>query len=75
MVTDVGLPGLNGRDLAAAARRHRPGLKILFITGYAEKAVSAEILLDADTDVILKPFGLDAVGLKIRQMIRDVKPA
>jgi PAS domain S-box-containing protein len=75
MVTDVGLPGLNGRDLAAAARRHRPGLKILFITGYAEKAASAEVLTDADTDVILKPFGLDAVGLKIRQMIRGAKPA
>jgi PAS domain S-box-containing protein len=75
LVTDVGLPGLSGRDLALAARGHRPNLKILFITGYAEKAASADVLGGSDTDIIMKPFSLDAVGLKIRQMIHGARPA
>ncbi len=43
LVTDVGLPGMNGRQLAEVARQHRPGLKVLFMTGYAEKAASARV--------------------------------
>jgi CheY-like chemotaxis protein len=75
LVTDVGLPGLSGRDLALAARGYRPNLKILFITGYAEKAASADALGGSNTDIIIKPFSLDAVGLKIRQMIHGARPA
>ena len=41
LVTDVGLPGMNGRQLADQARETRPGLKILFITGYAESVAIA----------------------------------
>ena len=41
MITDVGLPGMNGRQLAEIARQHRPDLKMLFVTGYAEHATAS----------------------------------
>lgn len=69
LVTDVGLPGLNGRQLAEIARQHRPGLKVLFMTGYAEKAAEKQHFLDDATDMIAKPFTIDVLANKIRDMI------
>lgn len=69
LVTDVGLPGLNGRQLAEIARQHRPGLKVLFMTGYAQKAAEKQHFLDAATDMIAKPFTIDVLANKIREMI------
>ncbi len=60
LVTDVGLPGgLNGRQVADAARRTRPGLKILFVTGYAEGNVIDGNAIDQGMDVLTKPFTVD----------------
>jgi PAS domain S-box-containing protein len=70
LITDVGLPGgLNGRQLADAARVFRPELKVLFITGYAENAVIGNGHLDAGMQVITKPFAIDAFGSKVRDML------
>ncbi len=70
LVSDVGLPGgMNGRQLAEAARCLRPDLKVLFITGYADKAVLEDIASLADTDVMLKPFDIDKLVLKVGAMI------
>lgn len=69
LVTDVGLPGLNGRQLAEIARQYRPGLKVLFMTGYAEKAAEKQHFLDDATDMIAKPFTIDLLANKIRDMI------
>ncbi|CAN5321858.1 response regulator [soil metagenome] len=70
LVTDVGLPGgLNGRQIADAARVSRPGLKVLFITGYAENAAVGNGLLDTGMEVITKPFNVVALGNKIREML------
>ena len=69
LVTDVGLPGLNGRQLAEIARQQRPGLKVLFITGYAEKAAERYGFLAEGMDMITKPFSLARLGSKIRDMI------
>ena len=69
MVSDIGLPGLNGRQLADRARQLRPGLKILFITGYAEKAAVRGEFLGPGMDMVTKPFALDALANKIREMI------
>jgi len=70
LVTDVGLPGgLNGRQVADAARVIRPSLKILFITGYAENAAVGNGLLDAGMEVITKPFTVVALGNKVREML------
>ena len=69
LITDVGLPGLNGRQIAEIARRHRPQLKILFVTGYAEHATGHAPFLEPGMEMVTKPFALDALALKIREMI------
>jgi PAS domain S-box-containing protein len=69
MITDVGLPGLNGRQVAEIAREHRPGLRVLFVTGYAEHATERGRFLGPGMDMITKPFTLDALAVKIREMI------
>ncbi|QUS42619.1 hybrid sensor histidine kinase/response regulator [Tardiphaga alba] len=69
LVTDVGLPGMNGRQLADQARETRPDLKILFITGYAESVAMAEGFLLPGMEMITKPFDLDILSRRIRAMI------
>jgi PAS domain S-box-containing protein len=69
LVTDVGLPGMNGRQLADQARESRPGLKILFITGYAENAAIAKGFLQPGMEMITKPFDLDNLSQRIRDMM------
>ncbi len=70
LVTDVGLPGgMNGRQVADAARVLRPDLKVLFITGYAENAVVGNGHLDPGMAVLTKPFAMDNLARKIRDMI------
>jgi signal transduction histidine kinase len=70
LVTDVGLPGgMNGRQLADAARVERPDLRVLFITGYAETAAIGNGRLAPGLDVITKPFALRALASKIREMM------
>ena len=70
LVTDVGLPGgMNGRQLADAARVIRPGLKVLFITGYAENSIIGHGHLEPGMQVLTKPFVLDALAGRIRDMI------
>ena len=69
LVTDVGLPGINGRQLADQARELRPGLKVLFITGYAESVAMSEGFLQPGMEMITKPFDLDILSRRIRTMI------
>jgi CheY-like chemotaxis protein len=72
LITDVGLPGLNGRQIADAARLLRPRLKVLFMTGYAHNAaVGNSDALDEGMKIITKPFALDALAKKIREMIEQ----
>ncbi|MCQ4321522.1 PAS domain-containing protein [Stutzerimonas stutzeri] len=68
LVSDVGLPGMNGRQLADIAREHRPGLRVLFMTGYAEQAISSGFL-DAGMDIIGKPFAIDDLATRVRSML------
>ncbi|PWC26429.1 PAS domain S-box protein [Teichococcus aestuarii] len=71
LVTDVGLPGgMNGRQLADAARVIRPELKVLFITGYAENAVIGNGQLEPGMHVLTKPFALEALAIRIKDLIR-----
>jgi PAS domain S-box-containing protein len=69
LVTDVGLPGMNGRQLADQARETRPGLKILFITGYAENVAIAKGFLQPGMEMITKPFDLDNLAQRVREMV------
>jgi PAS domain S-box-containing protein len=65
LITDVGLPGINGRQLADQARERRPGLKVLFITGYAENATLANGFLEPGMAMLTKPFAVDALMRKV----------
>ena len=69
LVTDVGLPGMNGRQVADQAREIRPGLKILFVTGYAESVVISDGFLQPGMEMITKPFDLDHLSRRIRAMV------
>lgn len=69
LVTDVGLPGMNGRQLADAMRASRPGLKVLFITGYAENAVLNHGDLEPGMHAITKPFAMEALATRVKSLI------
>ena len=70
LITDVGLPGgMNGRQVADAARRSRPNLKVLFVTGYAENAAVGNGHLEPGMEVITKPFVMADLADKISEMI------
>ena len=69
LVSDVGLPGMNGRQLAEIGRQIRPDLKVLFITGYAEHAAVRGGFLDPGMQLITKPFTFDLLTAKVREMI------
>ncbi|MGJ0239041.1 response regulator [Novosphingobium fluoreni] len=69
LVSDVGLPGMNGRQLAEVARQSRPDLKILFITGYAQNAAVRAGFLADGMDMMTKPFAVDALATKIRDIL------
>ena len=71
MISDVGLPGMNGRQLADIGRQMRPDLKVLFITGYAENASVRAGFLDTGMQMITKPFAFDQLTAKVREMIED----
>jgi signal transduction histidine kinase/DNA-binding response OmpR family regulator len=71
MISDVGLPGMNGRQLADIGRQMRPDLKVLFITGYAENAGVRAGFLDTGMQMITKPFAFDQLTAKVREMIED----
>ena len=69
LLTDVGLPGLNGRQLADAARTTRPDLRVLFVTGYAHNAAVGGAVLEPGMDIITKPFAFGTLVSKVREMI------
>lgn len=70
LISDVGLPGgMNGRQMAEAGRQTRTGLGVLFITGYAENSVIGNGHLEPGMQVITKPFAIDALAAKVKQML------
>ncbi|WP_112383664.1 PAS domain S-box protein [Sphingomonas carotinifaciens] len=72
LVTDVGLPGgVNGRQMADAGRAVRPDLRTLFITGYAETAVIRNGQLEPGMQILTKPFAVDALAARIRELMKD----
>ncbi|MBV1690782.1 response regulator [Novosphingobium sp. G106] len=72
LVTDVGLPGgLNGRQVAEAARMLRPGLRILFVTGYAENAVLNHGHIERGMEVLTKPFAVEELGRRVTALMQQ----
>ena len=74
LISDVGLPGLNGRQIAEIARQHRPGLPVLFMTGYAQSAAARSEFLAPGMEMISKPFSMDEMAAKIRSMLGSHAP-
>jgi CheY-like chemotaxis protein len=69
LITDIGLPGLNGRQVADAARLVRPDLKVLFMTGYAESAAKADGVLAPGMEMITKPFVIETFMQRIKELL------
>lgn len=69
LVSDVGLPGLNGRQLAEIAIAARPSIKVLFITGYAAAAASRSDFLAPGMEMITKPFAIDDLAQKVKEIL------
>src|SRR4051794_15020196 len=71
LITDVGLPGMNGRQLADQARETLPELKILFITGYAKNVAIAQGFLQPGMEMMTKPFDVDNLSQRVRKMVPE----
>ncbi|MDI3383634.1 PAS domain S-box protein [Xenophilus aerolatus] len=69
LFTDVVMPEVNGRKLADEARRRRPGLKVLFTTGYTRNAVVHNGVLDPGVQLIGKPFTIEALAARVREVL------
>jgi signal transduction histidine kinase/ActR/RegA family two-component response regulator len=71
LFTDVVMPDMNGRELATAARKLKPGLKVLFTTGYTKNAVVHNGVLDPDVRLLSKPFTLEQLAQSVRLVLED----
>jgi DNA-binding NtrC family response regulator len=69
LLTDVVMPGMNGNELKERLAQRQPGLKVLFMSGYAPRAVAQRGILDDGVDFLPKPFTLDDLGRKIREVL------
>jgi signal transduction histidine kinase/ActR/RegA family two-component response regulator len=69
LFTDVVMPGMDGRQLAEAATKTRPDLKVLYTTGYTRNAIVHDGTLDPDTFLIVKPFTIDQLAQKVRSIL------
>ncbi|MDE1915681.1 MAG: PAS domain S-box protein [Sphingomonadales bacterium] len=74
LVTDIGMPELNGRQMVDAARVIRPRLPVLFMTGYAENAAQASGFLEQGMALITKPFAMESLIARIRVMMEETGP-
>jgi PAS domain S-box-containing protein len=71
LLSDVGLPGMNGRRLAEEAHARRPEIKVLYTTGYARNAIVHHGLVDPGVNLLPKPYTIRALGRKVRQVLES----
>ncbi|HWA98721.1 MAG TPA: response regulator, partial [Pirellulales bacterium] len=74
LITDIGLPDVNGRDVASAGRLARPELKVLFMTAYAERATQASGFLEHGMGLITKPFEMTQLAHRVQEIITAPHP-
>jgi signal transduction histidine kinase/ActR/RegA family two-component response regulator len=72
LLTDIVMPDINGRKLADQARTMRPGLKVLYMTGFTRNAIVHNGILDIGVHLLAKPFTLDELAQKVREAINAV---
>jgi two-component system NtrC family sensor kinase len=71
LLTDVVMPGMNGRNLAEAAQHRRPGLKVLYMTGYSRNAIVHQGRLDAGVSLMQKPFSQSVLATRVRTVLEE----
>ena len=71
LLTDVVMPGINGRELAARFRQSRPNSRVLFMSGYAAEVISEEGALAGDANLLMKPFTPDELEERVRQALEE----
>ncbi|WP_454253713.1 ATP-binding protein [Pseudomonas sp. Marseille-Q7302] len=71
VVSDVGLPGLTGRELVEEIRRQRPGIAVLLVTGYAEEAMDVQRFLGQGMQLLQKPFAIEVLSERIQGLLQD----
>ncbi|MGP0150904.1 ATP-binding protein [Pseudomonas oryzihabitans] len=71
VVSDVGLPGLSGRELVEEIRRQRPGIAVLLVTGYAEEAMDVQRFLGRDMQLLQKPFAIEVLSERIQELLQE----
>jgi CheY-like chemotaxis protein len=69
VITDVVMPGMNGRELASEAQRRRPDLMVLYTTGYTRNAIVHNGTLDPGVQLIVKPYSLEGLAQKVASML------
>jgi signal transduction histidine kinase/CheY-like chemotaxis protein len=74
LLTDVVLPGMNGREMASEMERRRPGMKIIFMTGYSRNAIVHHGRLDRGTELIPKPLTEAVLARRIRHVLDAPRP-
>jgi CheY-like chemotaxis protein len=72
LLTDVVLPGMNGRQLYGRVAELKPGAKVLFMSGYTADAIAHRGVLDKGIQFLQKPFSLEALGRKVREVLDQV---
>lgn len=70
LMTDVVMPGMDGAALAGRLQRTRPGLKVLYMSGYTDDAIVHRGVLDSGTSFLPKPFSLQDLAEKVREALR-----
>jgi CheY-like chemotaxis protein len=71
LLTDVVLPGMNGKEVSDRLTALRPGLKVLFMSGYAKDVIAHRGVLDPGVAFLHKPFGPDELATKIREVLAE----
>ena len=71
LLTDVVMPGMNGRELYGKAAQNRPGLKVLYMSGYTDDVIAIHGVLDKEVHFIQKPFSTKALAYKIRDVLEQ----
>lgn len=69
LMTDIGLPGMDGRQLALEARRRRPGLGILFVTGYDDLIKKGQALRQDGLEYLAKPYGFEDLASALKRLV------
>ena len=69
MMTDVVMPGMNGRVLAEKLKEKRPGMKVLFTSGYTESVIAHHGILEKGIRFIAKPYSIQTLSKKIREVL------